>query len=408
MNRSILSSWIFAISVSMAFCVGSGIVTFLTPCHAGVFDGTPKAVTLPEAGSDEPVGIAVLETGSKTITMEILGGTTAIAQKKTSKKKKKEGEEPQLHGYTLIDGKAKKEGEKSWLIKYNEKGRTATAATLTHDGKTLNFKWNTKVPKKLLAPVGNCVLKLVCESETHYLALREPIRLELIELNIKTASGSLKTPKLQIPFPSQDVLVFEMQNLGKYQPGNTSVVIPPATKISEIDPKVPMQIMFNFTDKAGNVRQPFLFNITLNVGNIFGVTIAPPPEQVKQVAMELQKALDPQIDITISNLKKRNASLAQKMEKQQGWQRDGKDTNEIAMNEMYIWAVGHLKVLANAQANVRLYADYGEMKMDLVVTDVAIAAENAEQKKSKSKKSQKSEKEEGESDEDNAFGGMKF
>ncbi len=406
MNKNILFRLILTVSACFAFCVAGGMVIFSSPCYAEVFDGTPKAVTLPETDNGETIGIAVLETGGKAVTMEILGGTTAIAQKKASKKKKKKAdEEVELHGYTLIDGKSKKEGETSWLIKYNEKGRTATAATLTHDGKTLNFKWNTKVPGKLLAPVGNCVLKLTCETKTHYLALREPIRLELITMNAKTASGSIKTPKLQVPFPSQDMLFFEVQSLGKYLPGDSAVAIPPATKITDIDPKTPLQITFNFTDKAGNVRQPIAFNILLNVGNFFSVTITPPPEYAKQLSQMLQIAQDPQVDLVISNLKKRNASLEQKMEKLQGWQRDGKDTNEIAMNEMQIWAIGHLKSLANAEAKVRLYADYGETKVDLVVTEVMEQTVDEPKKSGKGKKSRKSKEAK---EDENAFGGMKF
>lgn len=386
-----------------------GVLTsaFTAPAtlEAGIFDGTPKAVTLPDCTKDELVGLVPLETAGKPIAMELLGGETAIPPKASAKKKKKNADS-EVTGFTMEQDEPKEGKDPTWKIKFNQKGKKATSLILSHDGKTLNCKWNTKVPQKLLLPIGNCVLKITCESETHFLALREPIKLESIVLNPKTASGAIKGTKMQIPFPALETVFVEILNLGSYLPGDSSVVIPPATKASEIGPQTPLQIKFSFTDPNGNVSSPLQFDVVPNFGNGFSASILPPKEWAKQLPAMIQNVQNPQFEIQINKIKQEISTTKQKLEKEEAWKRNAADTSKIANLEQQLWLYDKLKTIANADAKIRIYVDYGEFQADLIVTETLTVEQKAEKKTAS--KGGKKEKAAAAPEDENDLGGLKF
>ncbi len=394
----------------------------------GILDGVPKAISLPECTSGDSVVLVPLDTAGKPVTIELLGGTTAFPAKVSTKKKK--NPEDDLVGFTL-EKEENKENSAVWKIKYNQRGKVASAALLTHDGKELKFRWNLKVPAKFLAPLGNCVLKITVENETHYLALRKAVVIESLVLNPKTAAGSIRSEKLDCPFPSLETVYVEILNLGQYQAGGTDVVIPPATKAFEIGPKNPLQIKFNFTDSNNNVQTAVQLDVLPGFGNNFTASLIPAKELAKQLPIWIQQANDPQIDIQINNWKKDIQARKKELADKPGWQGDAKKTTEITQKEMQIWMVGKLKTLSDADAQVRVYIDYGETQTDLVTTEKMTVEQIADAKKASRKSSSKKGSkggaeggdgiggESGESGEDgedgggkggkgNDFGGMKF
>ncbi|MBQ2821774.1 MAG: hypothetical protein IJF17_09355 [Thermoguttaceae bacterium] len=371
-----------------------------------IFEGVPQFVVLPESTSEKEVELLPLLTGDKAIEIELLGGQTAVPVKGSSKKKKNAGGEEELSGFTLEQDEAKDENTSVWKIKFNQKGRKATCVMLTHDKKTLTFKWRTKVPAKILQPIGNCVLKITCGEDTHYLALREPMTLETAVMNPKTGSATAKTSKPEIPFPDPSVMFFEIVNLGKFAPGNAMVEFPPATNVSEISPKEPLQIKFNFKDSNGNVNELFHFNLALGFKTNFSVSLLP-DNNMGQFSAMMQQAMDPQSDIVITKLRKEINNIKQKLDKQEGWKRNAADTTKISQSQQFIACIEKLRELGKADLKARLYADYGDVKVDLVVMEPISEEQKIAAKQNKKKKGKKETKRESEEQED-SVGGFKF
>ncbi len=405
MKRSIfqryLIRWIFCSLVSLFSLTAFG-------AEKSVFDGVPKFVVLPECTKEENVELFPLATGDQAISMEMLGGQTAVLAKGSSKKKKNDEGEAEASGYTMEQEESKDPNISVWKIKFNQKGKKATCVTLTHDKKTLSFKWRTKVPQKILLPIGNCVLKMTCGKDAHYLALREPMKLETAVMNPKTGSASAKTSKPDIPFPDPSVMVFEIVNFGKFAPGNEMIEFPPATRVSDISSKEPLKIKFNFRDSNGNINELFHFDLALGFKTNFSVTVLPEKEYVRQFAGMMQQALDPQSDIMITKMRNEINSIQQKLDKQEGWKRNAADTTKIAMNQQMIARLEKLRELGNSDLRARLYADYEEVKIDLVVMEPASGDQKAAVKQGKKKKGKKNAEKESEEAEEDSLGGFKF
>ncbi|MBO5438665.1 MAG: hypothetical protein J6A23_13470 [Thermoguttaceae bacterium] len=386
---------------------------------AGVFDGVPKYVALPDCTKESTVKLFPLATGEKAVTVELLGGEIAIPQKGTKKKKKSDPDAqtpPPAEFYSLEEGKAKDPKLTVWNIKFNQRGRKATCATIALDGESVKFKWRTKVPQKFLLPVGNCALKLTCGEEKHYIALREPVQMESILLNPKTGSGSIKSQKMEIPFPSPDAMFLEVQNLGKFKPGDPSVTFPPVTRLSDISPREPLQINFTFTDPNGNAAQLFYFDVLVAYKTNFSASLIPPKELARDFGQLLQTASDPQVDIQITNMQKKIQSIKKKLDEQEAWRRNAKDTQEIAILQQQISMIEKLRSIHEADAKVRLFIDYGEAQADIILTETLTVEQREEAKQSKRKGGKQTEKEAGNADADeeeaedgeNGFEGMKF
>lgn len=404
MKRSIFQidsvRWIFGVLVSLFSLTAFG-------AEKSVFDGVPRFVVLPECTKEENVELLPLGTGDQAISMELLGGQTATSAKASPKKKKNDEGDAEATGYTMEQDESKDPNISVWKIKFNQKGRKATCVTLTHDKKTLSFKWRTKVPQKILLPIGNCVLKLTCGKDAHYLALREPMKLETAVMNPKTGSASAKTSKPDIPFPDPSVMFFEIVNLGKFTPGNEMIAFPPATRVADISSKEPLQIKFNFRDSNGNINELFHFDLALGFKTNFSVTLLPDKEYSRQFAAMMQQAMDPQSDIMMTKLRNEINSLKQKLDKQEGWKRDAADTTKISMNQQMIARFEKLRELGGSDLRARLYADYGEVKVDLVVMEPSSGEQKAAMKQGRKKKGKKEAEAESEEQED-SLGGFKF
>ena len=386
---------------------------------AGVFDGVPKYIALPDCTKERTVELFPLASGEKSVTVELLGGEIAIPQKGSKKKKKADPDAqpvPPAEFYSLEPGKAKDPKLAVGNIKFNQRGRKATCATLALDGETVKFKWRTKVPQKFLLPVGNCMLKLTCGEEKHYVALREPVQMESILLNPKTGSGSIKSPKMEIPFPSADAMFLEIQNLGQYKPGDPTVMFPPVTCLSDISPREPLQIKFTFTDPNGNAAQLFYFDVLVTYKTNFSASLIPPKELARDFGHLLQIAADPQSDIQITNMKKKIQSIQKKLDEQEAWRRNAKDTQEIAMLQQQIMLIEKMRSIQDADAKVRLFIDYGEAQADIILTESLTVEQREEAKQGKRKGGKRSgagtggaEADEEEPDGDaGGFDGMKF
>lgn len=333
---------------------------------ASVFEGVPKAIRLPDSTSGSEVDFMPMDLGGKPLEITLLGGETAIPQKGGAKKKDQDSDDggaARITGYTL-----EKEGNACWKIKYNLEGREATCVTLTHDGKKLTFKWRTKVPQNLLLPIANCVLKFTSGSDRHYLALREPVKIENIMLNPKTGVGTFKTEILDYPLPDLETLFFELQSLGSHKPGEANIILPPKKKVSEISSKDPMKILFRFKDSNGNTKTAFSLEIRTTFAAVIAVSIEPSKVDAKMFGMLFRAAQDPQIDIVMSKNRDKINSINNKLKKQKAWKRNAKDTNQVSALQTQNWGLQQLKALAKSEAKLRIYIDYGETQVNVLET----------------------------------------
>ena len=341
---------------------------------AGVFDGVPKAVRLPDSTKDDEVELMPLDLGGKTFTLQLLGGETAIPQKAGAKKKKdaEDGKPAELTGYTLTN-----EGPNCWKIKYNLEGREATCVTLTHDGKKLRFKWRTKVPQNLLLPIANCVLKFTCGPDKHYVALRESVKVPNIMLNRKTGAGMFKTEKLDYPLPDPETVFFDLQSLGSHKRGEANVILPPVKKVSDLSSREPLNIQFKFKDSNGNTKNPFNLNIKTMIAAVIEVSIEPPLTDAKMYSMMFRQAQDPQIDIVLHKNRSEINNINQKLKKKKAWKRSAKDTNKISQLQTVNWTYEQLRELAKWEAKLRVYINYGETQVNILETQPLTAEQKA-------------------------------
>lgn len=331
--------------------------------NASVFDGVPKAITLPDSTRDDEVTLLPLDLGGKPFTLTLLGGEMAIPQKPGAKKKNAEGDAADLTGYTLTN-----EGTNCWKIKYNQDGREATCVTLTHDGKTLRFKWRTKVPQNLLLPIANCVLKFTCGPDKHYLALRETVKIPNIMLNRKTGAGMFKTELLDYPLPDLETVFFDFQAFGAHKRGEANVVLPPVKKVSELSSREPLKIEFRFKDSNGNTKTPFALDIRTMVAAVIEVSIEPPKTDAKIYSVMFRQAQDPQIDIVLHKNRSEINNINRKLQKQKAWKRSAKDTNKISQLQTVNWTYEQLRAIAKWEAKLRIYIDYGETQVNVLET----------------------------------------
>lgn len=367
----------FSLAILVLTVWAAGLLSAAEPAAKSIFEGVPKFAKLPECTHGKTVDLLPLDTAGKTISIELLGGETAIPAKASARKK-------QLVGFTIEQEKSPKEGVSEWKIKYNERGRKATCVTLIHDGKKLTFKWRTKVPERILAPIGNCVLKLTADADTHYLALREPMALESLILNPKTAKAAIKSEKVDVPFPSEDVMFIEIQGFGKYVNGKDWVTFSPPMKVSEITAQNPLKVTFSFKDSAGNEKPIFYFDILPAFKTTFTAQLIP-PRDFPNFTQFYQIVQDPQIDLRKAANSKEITAIKKRLDKEKGWKRSAADTTKISMLQQENATIDRLRTTPNADVKMRVYADYGEMQMDIIQTQVFTEEQKEAMKQSRKK-----------------------
>jgi len=165
-----------------------------------------------------------------------------------------------------------------------------------------------------------------------------------------------------------------------------------------------MKILFNFKDSNGNMKTAFAFDVVPAFAASITVSIAPLKDFAKQFVAFLQVAQDPQIEIVQNKMRTEISQINQKLEKQEGWKRDAKDTNRISELQTQLWGIDQLKELGKAEAQLRIYIDYGETQVNILESQPLTEEQKAE-KQTKKKPKKKAEKDgaSGESKEDGGF-----
>ncbi|MCR5163128.1 MAG: protein kinase [Thermoguttaceae bacterium] len=370
------------------------------------FKGVPDIAPIPGVSSKEKTKLVDLPDAGSEVTVSLLGGDVVFPVKAIGKKQPE-----QTKFFDLEEGDA--EGEnKAWDIKYRNKDDEALAAVLSLEDGELNFEWrpDSKIPPKDLPILANCALKLEVGEKSHVLALREPIELPTIVLDKKTGNGMIKPEKLEIPFPSNDVVYVEFTRIGDFPENSQDIVFPEPTKVSDLGPKNPLKISFNFKDPNGNMQEAFFFDFVPTIGSNLTGNLTPGMQGMtkgagKQVMGMLSQLQNPQIDLQVQQWQKKIQEIEKKLEGKQGWQREAKDTTEITQLQMQIWMVGIAKQMGDADFEFRIFAQYDGEEIDLVTSRKMSPDEMKPGKKGKqAKKKGGNEPEEDEND----LGGMKF
>ncbi|MBR0191917.1 MAG: protein kinase [Thermoguttaceae bacterium] len=370
------------------------------------FKGVPDIAPIPGVSSKEKTKLVDLPDAGSEVAVSLLGGDVVFPVKAIGKKQPE-----QTKFFNLEEGDS--EGEnKAWDIKYKNKEEESLAGILTLEDGELSFEWrpDDKIPPKDLPMLANCALKLEVGEKSHVLALREPIELPTMVLDKKTGNGGFKPEKLDPPFPSSDVVYVEFTRIGDFPDNCQDITFPEPTKVSDLGPKNPMKISFNFKDPNGNMQEAFFFDFVPTVGSSLAGTLTPGMQGMakgagKQLMAQLSLLQNPQIDIQVQQWNKKIQEIEKKMEKVEAWQRDAKDTNEIAKLQMQIWLVGIAKQMGDADFEFRIYALYDGEEIDLVTSRKMSPDEMKPAKKGKA--SNKKGGKEPEEDE-NDLGGMKF
>ena len=369
------------------------------------FKDVPEIAPIPETSSRETTKLVDLPDAGSDVMVSLLGGDLVFPVKAIGKKQPE-----QTKFFNLEEGDS--EGEnKAWDIKYKNKEEESLAAILTLEDGVLNFKWqpDAKIAPKDLPMLANCALLLEVGEKAHVLALREPIELPTIVLD-KKGIGNLKGGKIDPPFPSPDVVYIEFVRIGDFPDDCPDIQFPEPTKVSDLNPKKPMKISFNFKDSNGNMNEAFFFDFVPMIGsNLTGTLTVGRQGMTKgvgpQFMAQLAQLQDPQSDIQVNKWQTEIKNLEMKLEKQEAWKRDAADTNKIAQLQGQIWLAGLAKKMVNLDFEYRIYAQYGEDQVDLVVSRKMNPDELKPNKKGKaSKKKGGNEPEEDEND----LGGMKF
>ena len=369
------------------------------------FKNVPDIAPIPGTASHEKTKLVDLPDAGSEVVVSLLGGDVVFPVKAIGKKQPE-----QTKFFNLEEGEA--EGEnKVWDIKYKNKEDESLAAVLSLEDGVLNFEWrpDSKIPPKDLPILANCALLLEVGEKSHLLALREPIELPTIVLDKKTGNGMIKPEKLDIPFPSNDVVFVEFTRIGDFPEDSQDITFPEPTKVSDLGPKTPMKISFNFKDPNGNMQEAFFFDFVPMIGSNLTGNLTAGRQGVtkgmgKQLVAQLAQLQNPQIDLQVQQWQKKIQEIEKKLEGKQGWQREAKDTTEIANLQMQIWLVGIAKKMVDADFEFRIYAQYGEDQVDLVTSRKMSPEEMKPGKKGKASR----KKGGNESEEDEGDFGMKF
>ena len=369
------------------------------------FKNSPFAVTLPEPDGEKMELTQITHAGMD-VSVSLLGGDTAFPVRSSGKKP---GTQTKFFALSEADGDVP-----TWEIRYRMREEEHLAAVLTLEGNTLQFKWEAseKIPPKDLPVLGNCALKLTCNEKEHVLALRQAVELETLVLGGKTGGATLKSGKLDIPFPSLEMVYVEIVRVGKIPEDSKILQLPEPMKATEISKRNPLTVNFKFEDANGNAQDPLVFQFVPTFSNNFAGTLTPVLSIPGGSLMaQIEMAKNPQMEIQVSDWKKQISAIEKKNEGVAVHARSPQDTAKAAQLELQIWFVDVLKQLDGADFEYRVYADLDGNQIDLVTSRyVSPDEKKASKKSSRSSKGRRAQNDSGDSgdaeQEDGGFGGF--
>lgn len=374
------------------------------------FKNSPSAVELP-ALDGEKLELTQISHAGMDVSVSLLGGETAFPVKSSGKKP---GTQTKFFTISETDGDVP-----TWEIRYRMREEESLAATLTLEENSLYFQWNAaeEIPPKDLPVLGNCALKLTCNEKEHVLALRQAVELETLVLGGKTGGATVKSGKLEIPFPSLETVYVEIVRVGKFPEDAKVLQLPEPMKASELSKRNPLTVNFKFEDANGNAQNPLIFQFVPIFSNNFAGTLTPVlsipgGSLMKQIEM----AKNPQIDIQVTDWKKQITAIEKKNEDVAAHARSPQDTAKVAQLELQIWFVDVLKQLDGADFEYRIYADLDGNQVDLVTSRyISPEDKKAAKKTARSSKGRRAQNDGGDSEENSeeaggfgGFEGMKF